>query len=242
LSNSIKGSAPLKWLPILFSWRRINYLGYFLGPTGFLALFSPIGLIALPEVAMNIFSDNYLMRTIYYQYTSAITPFVFLSLIFGINQLQKIWQSYIIRKNGTFVQQRFTNFVVIYLLLCTTISTWLMSPLPFMARADVEPFYFRHPSRGYLTNLAKTIPPDASVSATTKMAPHFTNRKTSYLFPNGVGDADYIIIQEGDWFELKTLEEISQEIRKLEKDFRYKRIYQKGSIEVFQKLASQTNH
>ncbi len=229
--------SPQKWLIHLFNIGNLRYLAYFTLPTGMFALLSPIFWLSSPELALNMLSSYYAMHTIYYQYTSAITPFAFLSTIFGI----QVFKNRII----PFFQKRFhfaqitesrLNFsIILYLLLTLALTSWRWSPLPKMERADIKAFVYHHPSADYLTKLARTIPKEASVSATTNMSPHFMYHRESFMFPRAVGKVDYIIVQEGDRFELGTIEEISQAIRKLETDPRYVRIYQKGQVQVFRK-------
>ena len=68
------------------------------------------------------------------------------------------------------------------------------------------------------------------------MAPHFTERENIYMFPDGVGKSDYIIVEEGYAFEHKSTDEISTDIRELEKDKRYEMIFKKDKVEVFKKV------
>lgn len=226
---------PKAWFVYLANGKTALYLLYFLVPTGFIAILSPIILLALPEIALNVVSKNTQMQTIFYQYTSAITPFVFISMIFGIAKVR----SWLEKRRGFLAKggwiRQPSNLIAMYIIFWLAIGLLLWSPLPGFAGRDVKPFYWRHPSGRYLTELSHKISTDEAVSATSNLSPHFTHRQESYLFPNGVGRADYIIVQEGDWYELYPPEKISERIRELEKDTRYERIYQKGMVQVFRK-------
>ncbi|MBI4226473.1 DUF2079 domain-containing protein, partial [Candidatus Roizmanbacteria bacterium] len=75
----------------LFRVDSLKYLNFLLGPVGFLSLLSPTQLlIALPEFAINLLSKNPNMRNIIYHYTAVITPFVFISAIYGAKRVIEI--------------------------------------------------------------------------------------------------------------------------------------------------------
>ena len=65
-----------------------RYFLFMLGPLGFISLFAPLQfLITIPEFAINLLSNNWNMRNIIYHYTSVITPFVYISAIYGANNI-----------------------------------------------------------------------------------------------------------------------------------------------------------
>ncbi len=220
---------PQVWFPTFFTRDHLHYLLFFLVPTGFLALFSPLVLFALPELFVNLLSNNPLMATYYFQYISGITPCVFIALVFGAKRLkdflgQRGWSKHAVPILGS------------YIIATSLLGLWLWSPLPGMRWPDSQVWSTYLPGEDYLRILEKTIPATAIVSATNNLAAHFSEREKIYLFPLGVGEADYIFIQEGQNFELQPIAQMSQAIRELERDTRYKQVYKNGAVEVFEKV------
>ncbi len=221
----------------LFENNSFRYLGIILVPLGFLPIASLGILLALPALAVTMLSSQDQMRMIGYHYTSDITPFLYIALIFAIVNVSR-WLKSAVKKRGKMISDKIVErLVVAYLLVFTIVSAWIMGPLPFAIRGEMEPFK-TNVSKRYLDNLAKSIPQEARVSASNRMSPHFTHREISYLFPNGVGQADYIIVEEGWPFELRSSEYLSQELRKLENNPSYSRIYKKSNIQVFKLIDS----
>ncbi|MDO8513532.1 MAG: DUF2079 domain-containing protein [bacterium] len=211
---------------------RWNYLGWVLAPAGFLGLLSPFILLAVPAIAINVLSDQSQMTRMYYHYTSDIAPFVFISTVFGLSLLIRTLLRYI-KVNGkqldiSFYQKK----AIIYLVAVTLIGSWLWSPLPLARNADIKAFTDRNPAKNYLDELAATIPKSASVSATNRMSPHFTDRKISYYFPVGVNYADYIVIEKGYEFDIPEVE-TSKIIENLEDSSKHDKIYDENNIVVF---------
>lgn len=214
---------------------RWYYLYLILAPTGFLALLSPFIILAIPGIAINILSSQSQMTTFFYHYTGDIAPFLFISSIFGLVFLIRTFRKYY---PGSILTRE--NFYVCYIIVATLITSWAYSPLPYAKNPDTQAFTYRNPAKNYLDQLAKNMPSDYKVSATNRMSPHFSEREINYLFPNGIGSADFIVVEEGYQYELASGEEkpanyIIQRIRDLEKDTRYLRIYHNGNISVFRK-------
>lgn len=214
---------------------RWRYLALILAPTGFLAIFSPFIILALPPIALNILSDQSQMRTIFYQYTSDIAPFLIISSIFGLNFLMRTIQSRVKIKNKIIPYEKIQKWAFGYILFIILLCSFLFSPLPYARNRDIQPFTKINSAKKYLDELSKTIPRQASVSASNRLSPHFTHHEVSYLFPIGIGQADYIVVEDGYQFELISSQNVSDNIKKLRNDNRYIRIYNKGNIEVFRK-------
>ena len=91
--------SPLKTLSLLMDSARLMYLNQLLLPIGYLGLLAPLFLIfASPDLVINLLSSKAELHQIYYQYSSAITPFLFISTIFGaafvLKRLKKSLKSY----------------------------------------------------------------------------------------------------------------------------------------------------
>jgi len=78
------------FLSHLFSLSTVSYLFKIYAPLGFLSFLSPSSLIMnIPILAQNILSRNDATRSIFFQYTALLTPFVFISAIEGAARLKR---------------------------------------------------------------------------------------------------------------------------------------------------------
>jgi len=85
--------SPHKVLPIILEQERLDYIKKLFIPLGYMSFLSPQYLIfALPDLAIDLLSKNKVLHQIYYQYSSAIIPFVFISTIFSLKKISKITQ------------------------------------------------------------------------------------------------------------------------------------------------------
>jgi len=76
---------PFNTLRFVLSSENLTYLFKILSPLGFLSFLTPLVLlISLPELAINLLSNNLTMKTIRFQYVATIVPFVFLSALYGV--------------------------------------------------------------------------------------------------------------------------------------------------------------
>ncbi len=178
---------PQRWLSVLFQLNQLGYLAYFVVPTAFFSIFSPVVLLALPEFAINMLSTQPEMHRIGYQYTSAITPFIFLSTIFGL----VYWQKRLQPRFG----QSTDHILAKILMVGTVLGIFVMSPFPLFIFADTSAFHYRFPAQQQLRDLAKTIPTQDSVAATNKLAPHFSQREQIYPFQEGHEIANWVIVE-----------------------------------------------
>ncbi len=109
---------PMKVLSIVFTREKMYYLMQLFLPVGFLSFFAPLYLIfALPDLGINLLSNNAQFHQIYFQYTAVITPFVFIAAIYGVFSIQKRFL-------------RITKEKIMMYLLCTTLlSAYFFGPV-----------------------------------------------------------------------------------------------------------------
>lgn len=83
-------TAPLEVFAKIFDPEVFGYLAKMFSPVLFLSLFNPSTLIfTLPILIQNIMSSNRVTLSLNYHYTVGLTPFVFLSAIYGFASLQR---------------------------------------------------------------------------------------------------------------------------------------------------------
>ncbi|MBU6389598.1 DUF2079 domain-containing protein, partial [Patescibacteria group bacterium] len=112
---------------------------------------------------------------------------------------------------------------------------WLWSPLPGTRTGGTLQLQPGFPGIAYLNQLAVSIPQNASVSATAKIEPHFSEREHIYPFPQGIGLADYILVEVGDPGEILSQPQIIQAVDDLSHNPAYRQIYRNGPVSVFKR-------
>ncbi|OGK13066.1 hypothetical protein A3C98_03060 [Candidatus Roizmanbacteria bacterium RIFCSPHIGHO2_02_FULL_37_15] len=219
------------------TWR---YFVNLLAPIGFLSLFSPIQLIiALPEFAINLLSNNPNMRNINYQYTAVITPFVFVSAIYGVKKLidSKIqpsnWQTKGIKTN------QLIKIVIIVLLISSLSSAYLKGPLPFAKTKDIHPIKYPQKEAADTAFWAKTLKDEnLKISTTGQLSPFFTSRRYFYIFSSRYSFSDYVIVRLNEIYDYPEKNELIPVYERLKKDKNYELIFKKENFEVYKKVAS----
>jgi uncharacterized membrane protein len=156
-----------------FTQVKISYLVKLLGPLGFLSLLNPQTLlIATPTLAANLLSNNGYNYNIQYQYTALITPFIFISAIYGTAWLFK---------------NRLGKAIISVLIIFTSLFAhfYIMNESPLSKKSLSHHFNYKYHERVEILNeLIRLIPPDASVSASPHLVTHLTHRERIFEFPN----------------------------------------------------------
>lgn len=201
-----------------------RYFLYMLGPLGFVSLFAPLQfLITLPEFAINLLSNNWNMRNIIYHYTSVITPFVFISAIYGARNI---------------CQQKKKLIIPLFAVVIsyTLLFSYLKSPLPYSKERDVHPFLWPQKEMND-AHLWKDILADKrlKIMATGQIAPLFSSRRYVYLFSPRYDLADYVVLSLNEIYNYPEKDTSIPAYEKLAKDVSYMRIYKNKNVEVFKK-------
>jgi uncharacterized membrane protein len=193
-------------------WMASESLGLYarlLAPVAGIALLGWPMLLALPELAVNIFSSNPNQHTILFQYMSVIIPFVFLGTVDGYCQL--------IRR-----RPQWSRRSIWVLGAAGVISVWAWAPLPGMRHqyaADVT--FTPSPYRAAVQEIRRQLRPTDRVVATNNILPQFSQRDRIWGFPYHLEQADAIIVLEGGEFEFKPAGEISALVQTLQTDTRF---------------------
>lgn len=231
--NHIK-ERPLKIITYPFRPANIEYAVELFGPVGFLPVASPIQLlVALPEFGINLLSSNSNMRNTYFHYDSVLTPFIFISSIYGVLFIY----TYISKHNKKIPRKLLSMVIGLYVLSTAVLFAYKQGPLPYAKQADLYPWH--EPKSAYYDVIAwSNILDDdqIKVSTTGKISPHFTSRQYFYDFSWKYKEADYVVIEEHDaqFGYLK-----SQSIpayKDLQNDKNYIKIYDMNGIEVYRKV------
>jgi uncharacterized membrane protein len=229
------GSSPLKIIySILFSPQKIfstvfnasgiSYLKEIFLPLGFISLLNPFTLIfGIPDLLINLLSNNSQLHQIYYQYTSTITPFIFISGIYGVKQFIK-WFPKIPK-----------FYIAIYLLIFTLFSAYSFGPLPGAKNPNTDMFTKPYLNKKTVENFLAKIPEKYSVSSTNNLGAHLTHRLVIYDVPVGINKADIILFLLNDKFALPSLDSQIKMANDLKSDRNYTKIFEEGDFIVFKK-------
>lgn len=162
----------------IFTWVHVKYILDLLLPVFFTSLLGvEVILLASPSFLMNFLSNRYAMHFVWGKYNSVISAFIFLSLIVGISRmLNKI-------KNHQ-IKNRFI-FSIPFILL--TSSLLMNINMGVCSTGQCSAIMFPEDELCTRANAAETalsmIPNNASVSASTHLVPHLSQRKEIYMFP-----------------------------------------------------------
>ncbi|MBI3366755.1 DUF2079 domain-containing protein [Candidatus Roizmanbacteria bacterium] len=217
----------------LFHINTLRYVIDLLGPLGFLSVISPIQLlIAIPEFTINLLSNTWGMKSIIYHYTAVITPFVFLSAIYGI---RRIYESGL--KNKEFVKG-----IIIIFIFFTLVFAYFKGPLPFTQGQEIHPFMYPQMSAREIALWANTLKKDTlKIASTGHAAPFFSSRRYYYLFSENYSQADYIVLMRDEIYNYPEKDMLIPMYEKLTKDPKFKKIYQSQNVEVYKKYDQHNN-
>jgi len=213
---------PLKTLGVVFDEKNIKYLYNLFMPVGFLSIFSPLYLIfALPDLIINLLSNNRQLSDIYYQYTSGIIPFLFVSSIYGFKYILKIVNK---------------NVLIIYLLITSLLSVYFIGPLPFSKNPNTDMFIKQVKNREEISKFLDTIPNDIKVAATNNLGAYLSNRKHLFVIPVGTKSADMVMFLLNDSYAQPSLNVQKEMANNFEKNIDYKLIIKNDDFVAFKRI------
>ncbi len=204
-----------------------DYLLYMFGPFGFISLLAPLKLlIALPEFAINLLSNNDNMRNIYYHYQAVITPFIVISAIYGLRNATKLTKF----KNAW-------KYLTGYVFLMSVVFAVWIGPLPFSFQADTYAFFNPRSEERDINMWADFLKDEKiKVSASSQIAPIFTSRRYFYNFGKNYSRSDYIVIRLPEVYNYPEKDELIPVYEKLMSDPLFVKIFDKDGVVVYKKL------
>ncbi len=220
-------SRPYSILKIFLSNQSLTYYLALLGPLGFLSVLSPLPLlIALPELAINTLSKDPSMRNIYYHYAAVITPYVFISAIYGANKLMRLRRP-----------TKYVGILAMTILFFSILFAYLMGPLPGAKDPNVHPMKYPQAEAKDTAFWARTLKDESlKISTTGQLSPFFTSRRYFYTFSEYYPLADYIIVRLNEIYTYYEKEKLIPLYEKLKEDTNYELIFRKENFEVYKKV------
>ncbi|MBI2420705.1 MAG: DUF2079 domain-containing protein [Candidatus Levybacteria bacterium] len=144
-------------------------------------IFSPLSYLSL-ILAINLLSENGKLHQIYYQYSSIITPFIFISAIYSIFYLKKHIPSIPLK------------LFAIMIIFSSVYSAYSYGPLPFAKKEQTVMFTKPLPERTTVDNFIAGLSENTKISASNNLGSHLSHRHYIYTIPNGLDRADYILL------------------------------------------------
>lgn len=177
---------PIQVLQSLADTERLGFLWQIFSPLSIFTLFAPFFLIFMgPELLGYLISENINMHQLYYQYTATLTPFVFISAIYGFRFIeQKI------------PAKMYKQVLLFALFLVGFFYSYRYSPFPYSREPQVDMFASFSPEKQAMRAYLSLIPQTASVSATNNLGAHLANREHIYIYPLGYDIADYVVLDK----------------------------------------------
>ncbi len=226
--------SPQKVISIVFQKEQIDYLIQLFAPLGFLSFLSPFYLfLAGPDLLINLLSNNSQFHQIYYQYTAAISPFIFICAILGIKTIR---QFIVKNKSIDAYSKSSINLVfTIYIGVVSLYSAYLYGPLPGSKSPNLDMFTKPVKNREFIDEYLTTIPKRLSVASSNNIGSHFSQRQRIYTLPLGIDTADVIVFLLDDSEPPGSLALEKAQLEKMRKDKNYEITVEKDSFVVFRK-------
>lgn len=159
----------------------------------------PTFLIGFSMILGNMLSENLLQSSIRFYYTASITPFIFISSIYGLKFLldkPKIIMG-VLKKIDLLNTFSRSNLVLAFssvILFSSIMCSALYGPLPYSLDPYSEEFFSKKIGAKAAREMFKFIPPDASVSAANNLGAHISNRENIYIFPYHYKVPEYVVV------------------------------------------------
>jgi uncharacterized membrane protein len=178
-----------------------RYVRLLLAPAGYLPLLAPwVLLLAAPSIALNLLSSDRNQYLGVFHYNAEIVPVLIFStiealalLLWLLRRVGERWRAAQLRVvlPARTPQGALLVLLSLLLLLSALRLDQTYGVLPF-SRGFAQPEVSAHDDLA--RHLGDLIPASASVSAQDTLLPHVSNRTSVYLFPYGVGAADYLFL------------------------------------------------
>lgn len=219
---------PILVFQAVFRKESLDYLVLLLSPLGFFSLLSPFYLcIAFPELMMNLISKNESMRTIYFQYSAVLIPFIFISSLYGYVQLQTF-----------FKQKKWIQYGgMLLIVLCTFWTSYLHSPLFYSQTREINSFILpaKESAEAFVWK-DKLANETIKIMASGNIAPVLASRRYVYNFSSAYDLADYVVLSVSNVYNGYGYQTSIPAYEALKKDSRFQLIYQKELFEVYKKI------
>ncbi len=216
--------SPRKIIDLVTQHERLKYLEQLFLPLGYLSILSPLTLLfASPDLAINLLSNNSQLHQIYYQYTSTISPFLFIAAIYSVKIIKRYFS-----KTPNII-------LIIYLVGVSLYGAFAYGPLPGSKEPNLDMITRQVENKEYIDSYLTRIPKRYSVAASNNVGSHLSQRQRIYTVPLGINKADVIVFLLTDSEVLPSLKAEKQMVQRLKSDPNYYITVEQDKFIVFQK-------
>jgi len=180
---------PLYLFKFLAKKYNILYFVFLFAPILFLSFFEwKVLFIAAPIFAINLLSSYFYTHDVEHYYSATITPFVFISAIYGMEKVYQFFR----RKLGHRYKERAIRENVLSILSTLML---VLAVVFFFIKSNALDFRFWKITDHHrvLNRIIKTIPEQSSLSAEHRLIPQAAKRHELYVFNDNVGKVEYIL-------------------------------------------------
>ncbi len=174
---------PGEILIYIFQFEKIRYLFYLLMPVFSLAVFSPMALVALPIIGINLLSSINMPYNLYFYHSAIIAPMIMVAAIFALKK--------------HFIDSKYLHYFLVAILISSLTINYIFSLTPWTVKYSLEDFRpTAHAKK--INEVKELIPDDASLSVQHNLGSHFTQRRNIFRFPLAYNQAEYVLLDFTD--------------------------------------------
>ena len=213
---------------------HLLYLRILLAPVGYLPLLAPwILVLAVPSLAINLFSSDPNQYLGVFHYSAEIVPVLIFATIEAIVVILWVLQWFLnsIRERNEYQQEqpgeqsvasfrrlgRLLHPAILIILICFVLFNVVREDYPYgslpISRGFSWPQVTTHDTMAQ--RFIDMIPSSASVSAQSSLVPHLSERNSIYLFPYQDDHADYIFLDITSFTYPYTSNRYTSEVKKI---------------------------
>ncbi len=234
---------PLHALAVMLQPVKVDYLLLLFVPLGLLPLLSwRMMLVMLPSLATALLASREPSFTIYYHYQIALVPPLVMGAVYGAGNVRSFIEK---RIGAEGVARRKATAAVAALALVSSLAAnviFAKSPISLPFYNPAMQTYWRNlyvpgaRARLFFSEVRPLVPADASVSATEFAATYFARRRDDFVFPDGVPEADYAVVDLRDrWLHSLTLAQKGTTVAETLARGDYERIFDRDGFEVYRR-------
>jgi uncharacterized membrane protein len=193
---------PWEAVEVLVTPGRLGYLVALLLPLLLLPLAAPLlAAAALPQLFINLLASSGPVQSVQYHYAVLLVPFLIAAALLGLARLRERQQP--VRLARLLARP---GLVAGLLVAAVVVAGVRQGPLPIWgwipggwSGSPLHAFTRDDQARA-LQRAVDLIPDDARVSAVNVAGAHLSERRRILLFPNRIGNAQYVVVADGERF------------------------------------------
>jgi uncharacterized membrane protein len=171
-------------------------------------------LVMLPSLATMLLASREPSFSIFYHYQTSVVPFMVMGAAYGVDRCGLFLPKALGRLGGAVERQTAVAALAMLVFVSSLLGNVLFAQSPISLlfyNSKMESNWRRRyvpneRARYFFKTVRPLVPDDASVSATEFVATTFAAREDDFVFPRGVGEVDYIVIDMKDrWLDRTAL-------------------------------------